>query len=65
MGGGASKPASGDAEEKDEGPQNPADAITEEQIAEFKDAFLLFDNDNSGESAGWVGVLPQRSAATD
>lgn len=39
-----------DEEEKvveDEEP-NPADDITEEQIAEFKDAFSLFDSDNSG-----------------
>mmetsp|Transcript_140756 Transcript_140756/g.341980 ORF Transcript_140756/g.341980 Transcript_140756/m.341980 type:complete len:176 (+) Transcript_140756:290-817(+) len=48
MGGSGSKQDKDGEEEKDEGPQNPADAITEEQIAEFKDAFLLFDNDNSG-----------------
>ena len=34
-------------EEEDEEP-NPADDITEEQIMEFKDAFSLFDKDNSG-----------------
>uniref|UniRef100_A0A7S1CPY3 Calmodulin n=1 Tax=Bicosoecida sp. CB-2014 TaxID=1486930 RepID=A0A7S1CPY3_9STRA len=48
MGGSASKAEDDDKEEKEEGPVNPADNITEEQIAEFKDAFALFDNDNSG-----------------
>lgn len=46
MGGGASKTKE-EEERRDERP-NPADSITEEQIAEFKDAFGLFDQDNSG-----------------
>jgi hypothetical protein len=34
-----------------------ADQLTEEQIAEFKEAFSLFDKDGDGAFLGWVGVL--------
>jgi len=32
-----------------------ADQLTEEQIAEFKEAFSLFDKDGDGESLSFVG----------
>ena len=43
-----------------------ADQLTEEQIAEFKEAFSLFDKDGDGKLMDWIRHLPVvRNASLD